>query len=248
MSLLGEPAPQPEGRRGAWLLGAGIALLALGIGAFLLWRRPSPERAPRPRPSAPVVRRSTAPPTARPSGLPATPRPGGAGPPRPAADEAAPVLVVDADVPGATVFLDRTYLGKTPLRTREVPSGRHRLDVSAEGHDIHSEEVDLDGPREVMVRFREVRLDASVEVVHKHGVGSCRGRLVATPRGLRYESSKRDHAFDVPLSEVERLEVDYLKRNLALRVGRKTFNFGPASGDAASLLAFQQQVEKARGR
>jgi hypothetical protein len=38
-------------------------------------------------------------------------------------------------------------------------------------------------PAEVDVRFNDVRLNARVPVVHKHGVGSCSGELVANPGG-----------------------------------------------------------------
>ncbi len=78
------------------------------------------------------------------------------------------------------MFLDRKFLGTTPVETRAFEPGTHRLNVSAEGYEMYAESVDLaPGPNQVTVRFKEVRLDERVEVTHKHGVGSCRGVLHA---------------------------------------------------------------------
>jgi hypothetical protein len=102
------------------------------------------------------------------------------------------------------------------------------------------------GAQTVQVRFKEVRLDASVDVVHKHAVGSCRGRLSATPAGLRYEASKPEDAFTAPLADVASLEVDYLQKTLKLKLsGGRTYRFSPAKGGPDALLVFQQQVAKA---
>ena len=65
---------------------------------------------------------------------------------------------------------------------------------------MYGESVELAaGPNEVVVQFKEVRLDERVDVVHKHGVGSCRGRLVATTAGLRFEAEKAGDSFQAPL-------------------------------------------------
>jgi hypothetical protein len=151
-------------------------------------------------------------------------------------------------VPGATVFLDRKYLGTTPLETRDFEPGSHRLNVSAEGYEMYGEPVELAvGPNEVVVRFKEVRLDERVDVVHKHGLGSCHGRLVATPAGLRFEADKAADSFEAGFASLEPLRVDYLNRNLRVKhKGGKTWNFTAQSADA--LLAFQKAVEKARER
>ena len=96
-----------------------------------------------------------------------------------------------------------------------------------------------------MVRFKEVRLDERLDVTHKHGVGSCRGRLVATVAGLRYEADKAGDSFNAPFSSLAPLEVDYLNRNLRVKQrGGKTWNFTADSTDA--LLVFQKAVESAR--
>jgi hypothetical protein len=172
----------------------------------------------------------------------ATPRPRT----EPRAEAAATTLRVDADVPGANVFLDRKFLGTTPVETRDFEPGPHRLNVSAEGYEMYGESVELTaGPNEVVVKFKEVRLDERVDVVHKHGVGSCRGRLVATTAGLRFEAEKAGDSFEAPLPSLEPLHIDYLNRNLRVKQkGGKTWNFTADSADA--LLVFQKAVEKAR--
>ena len=66
---------------------------------------------------------------------------------------------------------------------------------------MYGESVELTaGPNEVVVKFKEVRLDERVDVVHKHGVGSCRGRLVATTAGLRFEAEKAGDSFEAPFA------------------------------------------------
>jgi len=78
-------------------------------------------------------------------------------------------------------------------------------------------------------------------------MGSCRGRLLATTAGLRYEADKRGDSFELPFDGLEPLEVDYLNRNLRVKQrGGKTWHFTADSADA--LLAFQKAVEKARAR
>ncbi len=149
-------------------------------------------------------------------------------------------------MPGANVFLDRKFLGTTPVETTDFVPGEHRLNVSAEGYEMYGEPVQLTaGPNEVVVRFKAVRLDERLDVVHKHGVGSCRGRLVATPAGLGFEAQKAGDSFQAPLSSLEPLQVDYLKKSLRVKQkGGKTWNF--TSDDADSLLVFQKAVEGAR--
>jgi hypothetical protein len=157
-------------------------------------------------------------------------------------------LRVDSDVPGANVFLDRKFLGTTPVETHHFEPGPHRLNVTAEGFEMYAETIELSSSsNEVVVRFKQVRLDERVDVVHKHGVGSCRGRLAATTAGLRYEADKPADSFDLAFDRLEPLEVDYLKRNLRVKQrGGKTWNFTAESADA--LLGFQKAVEKARER
>ena len=152
-------------------------------------------------------------------------------------------------MPDASVFLDRRFLGTAPVDVDSLEPGPHRLNVSADGYEMQVREIDgEDAPRLISIRFREVTLDASVTVIHKHGLGSCRGMLSASLAGLRYTSDQADHAFVAPLPEVT-LEVDYLQKNLKVKLrGGRTLNFTHPGGKADPLLVFSQEVEKARTR
>jgi hypothetical protein len=249
------------GRSRLWLV-AIAAIAALIAGAWWLWPHPSPApsttaaRRPAPAPEAGTPVRPG--PEAAPERAPAAPR----SPRKPEAPAAAPeapaaeapvargVLRVQSDVDGASVFLDRTFLGTTPLEKTGLAPGSHRVNVSAEGYEGIAQTVDIgDTPAELTVKFKEVRLDASTAVVHKHGVGSCGGRLIATVQGLRYDTANRGDAFDVPFARVQAFEVDYLQKNLRVRVaGGKTYNFTEPTGNADALFVFHRDVEKARAK
>jgi hypothetical protein len=235
------------GRRGLAIgLLAALVVVAAGVSLWLAPRRSA--EAPKTGPVAPGARtppspKATPAPPAAPEAR-ATPRPRAE--PRPVT--AAPTLRVDADVPGASVFLDHKFLGTTPVETRDFAPGPHRLNVSAEGYEMYGETIELAAaPRDVVIRFKEVRLDERVDVVHKHGVGSCRGRLLATTAGLRYEADKAGDSFEAPFPSLEPLQLDYPSRNLRVKQrGGKTWNFTAGSADA--LLTFQKAVEAARKR
>ncbi len=246
MAILDDPREPRTGRRSLAISIVGVLVLAAaGVGVWLAIRRPAEQ--PTTAPAAPRARPSPRP-TATPAAPPAAPHPTRAPLPTPRPEPLAPTLRVDADVPGANVFLDPKFLGTTPVETSDVAPGTHRLNVSADGYDMYADTIELSSsPREVMVRFKEVQLDERVDVVHKHGIGSCRGRLLATTAGLRYEADKRSDSFAVGYGELQPLEVDYLSRNLRVKErGGKTWNFTADSADA--LLSFQQAVEKARKR
>jgi hypothetical protein len=248
MGILSEPGPNEGGRRHGPVLAllAAAVLVAIAVGLWV-FARPG-ARKPAAPPAAPRARASPSPRPAH--GAPAAPEaratPRARPEARPGAAVAAAMLRVDADVPGANVFLDRKFLGTTPVETSDFVPGPHRLNVSAEGYEMYGESVELAaGPNEVVVTFKAVRLDERLDVVHKHGVGSCRGRLVATTDGLRFESEK--DSFRVPLPSLEPLQVDYLKKNLRVKQrGGKTWNFTSDGADA--LLVFQKAVEAARKR
>ena len=159
-------------------------------------------------------------------------------------------LRIDSDVAGAQVFIDRQFIGTAPVTTTDVKPGTHQINVSATGYDQYAQSIDLTpGSRDVAVRFKEVRLDAKADVVHKHGVGSCRGTLVATAQGLRYDTTNKGDAFTVPLTNLEVLEVDYLDKNLKVKIkGGKQYNFTDPMGNADTLFVFQRDVDKARQR
>ena len=203
----------------------------------------SPAEAPSPPATPPDVgrtgsgaRRDKAPsPTAAPASAPV----------------ATPVLVVESDVPGASVFLDRKFVGTTPLRTGNVEAGTHQLNASAEGQDglVRTIEVAATGETTVSLKFREVTLDAAVPVVHKHAMGACEGRLVADVSGLRYLTSNKGDAFAVSFVDLEVFEVDYIQKNLKVkRRGGKTWNFTDRNANADALYVFHRDVDKARAR
>ncbi|HKH72224.1 MAG TPA: PEGA domain-containing protein [Vicinamibacterales bacterium] len=159
-------------------------------------------------------------------------------------------LRIEADVPNAQVFLDRQFIGNAPVTAEKVKPGTHTLNVSAEGFDGVVQTIDVEpGPRDVAVRFKEVRLNATLAVIHKHRVGACRGHLVATPQGIRYDTDDKDDRFTAALSDLEQFVVDYLDKNLKITVRKgKQYNFTDPDGNADRLFVFQRDVDKVRQR
>lgn len=153
-------------------------------------------------------------------------------------------------MPDTSVFIDRNYLGTAPVTATGLTPGTHHLNMSATGYDGISQDITVEaGAHDVSIKFKEIRLDAKVAVVHKHAFGSCAGTLVATPQGLRYETSNSDDAFRAALTDLETFEVDYLNKNLRVKIRRgKTFNFTDPDGNADRLFAFHRDVDKARQR
>ena len=150
-------------------------------------------------------------------------------------------------MPDASVFLDRVYLGTAPLTVPNVKPGPHRLNASATGYDGIAENIEVAaGARDIMLRFKEIRLDVSVAVVHKHGIGSCTGKLIATPQGVKYETPNEGDRFDVPLDGIAELELDYLGKKLRIKLKTgKNYNFTEVGGGADQLYAFHRDVEAA---
>jgi hypothetical protein len=260
MSVMGhDQHPRPGGTWKFLLIGAAaVALLAaayFGVTALL-----TPEDKP-----GPAQVRTEAPPPA-PAAKPAEPdKPAGEPAPRrprprkdePAAPEPAappppsgPTLIIESDVPGASVFVDRKFLGTTPLRTTEVAGGSHQLNASVTGEEGIAQIIEIaeTGETAIALKFKEVRLNASVSVVHKHSMGrSCEGRLVATPEGIRYDTANRNDAFAFPFSALEGFEIDYLKKELKVKQkGGKNWNFTDKSENADKLFVFHRDVTKAR--
>ena len=94
-----------------------------------------------------------------------------------------------------------------------------------------------------------MRLDAKADVVHKHGIGSCRGTLIATPQGLRYDTTNKGDAFTVALTNLDVFQVDYLEKNLKVKIkGGKQYTFTDPMGNADTLFVFQRDVDTARQR
>jgi hypothetical protein len=181
----------------------------------------------------------------------ATPRPKKkaepAAPPEPAAPTSGE-LHIDSDVSGAMVFLDRKYIGIAPVTAKDVTPGKHHLNVTAEGYEGHSESIEVvAGPATVTVTFKEIRLFETIDVVHKHAMGSCEGKLLADLQGVRYDTANKDDAFTVKFSEIETFEVDYLKKNLRIKKrGGKQYNFTTKAENADPLFVFHRNVDKVR--
>jgi len=241
-----------------------VAVVVIAGAAYMVVFRTSTESEPRstadiPSATAPVV-------------LPASPAaPGESGPPTSETDRVeipppteepvveadaetvtAPtpvVLQVLADIDGADVFLDRSYVGATPFESTTLGPGRYRVNVSASGYETYEEDIEIDGEQTlIFVTFRQVSLDERVAVIHKHRFGDCAGELVASTRGLRYQTSD-DDAFQVTLEDMEEFAVDYLDHNLRIKVrDGRTYNFTDEEDNADALLVFHRAVENARRR
>ena len=225
---------------------------AVGVGYFLFSSSPAPEPEP-------VIAEREAPapapePEPEPAPEPVRPTPRPAPPPEPAREPEPPppptnVLRVTSDVDGAQVFLDRRFLGHTPLDMAGLDAGMHQVNVAAQGYDGIAQTIEIsDAPVELSIEFRLVRLDQAIDVVHKHRFGSCRGRLVANLQGFHYQTDD-DDAFSVPLDQVEAFALDYLDHTLHLKVrGGRDYNFTDEQATADPLFIFHRDVEKARTR
>jgi len=239
-------------------IGAGVAILASLVAIFISTsnrREPeAPAAAPVAAPApAPAARKAEPPPPA-PAAEPAAPR---AAAPRKTAPAPAPVvetaptlatLTLESDVPGASVFIDRQFVGNTPLTLEKLEPGSKRLQLTATGFDSVQKTVDLvAGANAITVRIKEVSLNARVPVVHKHGIGSCNGTLIATLDGLKYETDNKGDAFTLTYAQAEQFAVDYLQKNLRVKQrGGKTWNFTDKNDNADALFVFHREVEAAR--
>jgi hypothetical protein len=237
--------------------------IVFALCAFLAWwlkpppipepAVPKPEVQAPPEPSTPAPTRPTAraAPVERAERRDATPETQKASPPPQVQTPETPVLRVTSDIAGAFVFVDRKFLGKTPLETRDITAGPHQVQVSAEGYDGVTRPIDVapSGPTEVSVSLATVVLDANVPVVHKHMLGSCQGVLVGDVHGLRYQTTNREDAWKMPFAAVEIFDVDYNAKNLRVKRRQgKTWNFTTKAPNADPLLAFQRKVDHARAR
>jgi hypothetical protein len=233
-----------------------VAVVVVGGTALWLHR-------PRPRPvevDAPVAASRPAPPkktTPVPPAAPVAEAPRKAEPKKSAAEPATPAapaaptlasLTLESDVPGASVFIDRQFVGNTPLSLDKLEPGSKRVQLTATGFDSIQKTIDLSpGPNTVTVRIKEVSLNAKTSVVHKHAMGSCEGTLSASLDGLKYESSNKSDAFTLPYADVEQFAVDYLQKNLRVKhKGGKTWNFTDKNNNADVLFVFHRDVEAAR--
>lgn len=243
-----------------------VVVLALVVGGgvatfvFLRDRAPSTsassDASPATRPSEASVPAASAPEIEPETTATRAPRRAAAAPapkaPAPVVESAPELgtLRIEADVPNAQVFLDRQFIGTAPVTAEGLKPGTHQLNVSAEGFEGVARTIDVEpGPRDLAIRFREVRLNATVAVVHKHRMGSCTGELVATPQGLRYNTDDKDDGFTAALGDLESFVVDYQDKNLKIKIRKgKQYNFTDPDGNADRLFVFQRDVDKARQR
>jgi hypothetical protein len=238
------------------LVVAVAAVVLLGGAAYYLHRpRPVPKEVVTPTPEPRIVPKKVDPPApvATPAPEPKKSAPKKAETPAPAAPAApsAPKLAslqLESDVPGASVFIDRAFVGNTPLSLDKLEPGTKRVQLTATGFDSVQKTIELNpGPNTVNVRIKEVSLNAKTEVVHKHGMGSCEGALIATLDGLRYDTSNKGDAFNLPYAQVDSFAVDYLQKNLRVKSkAGKTWNFTDKNDNADKLFVFHRDVEAAR--
>jgi len=260
MSVMHHDQQPRSGGMGRFLVigAAALAVVVLAyVGAAWLMKSesaPAPVEAKREAPARPPAAKpaeaepaAEAPAARRPRPKKAEPKPVEPAPPPP---PAGPTLIVESDVPGASVFVDRKFVGTTPLRTTEVTGGSHQLNASATGEEGLAQTIEIAeaGETSISLKFKEVRLNASVAVVHKHSMGrSCEGKLAATPDGMRYETANKGDAFVLPFSAIESFEIDYLKKELKVKQkAGKTWNFTDKSENADKLFVFHRDVTKAR--
>lgn len=157
--------------------------------------------------------------------------------------------MLETDVPGASVFINRQYVGLTPLTLDKLDPGEKQLKLTADGFDGIERKVELKvGDNPVTLRFKEVRLNQAIQVTHKHAMGSCEGTLTATVDGITYDTPNKGDAFKLVYSQLELFAVDYLEKNLKLKQkGGKQWNFTDKNAaNADKLFVFHREVEAAR--
>jgi hypothetical protein len=229
-----------------------VIILAIGL-IFLLRDDPEPEPPPAaagPPPAPRIVPKKLDSDARPPAPRKAAPKKTEPAPAAPAAT-AAPTLAsltLESDVPGASVFIDRAFVGNTPLTLDKLEPGSKRVQLTATGFDSVQKTIELvPGPNTISIRIKEVSLNAKMPVVHKHGIGSCEGTLTASLDGLQYVTSNKGDAFRLPYSQVETFTIDYLEKNLRLKQrGGKTWNFTNKAENADVLFVFHRDVEAAR--
>lgn len=245
------------------MLAGGVVVAALIGGG--VWYATRGTTTPPPETPAPVAETRPAPvkKSTRPAAAAETPAPAPtarhAAPEKSPAEPSAPVaeapkadattLVVETDVPGASVFVDREFVGNAPVTLRDLKPGTKRINVSADGYEGVQRSIDVaPGENSVTLRFKEVRLNASVAVSHKHGMGGCEGMLKATVDGLSYETSNKNDAFSIGYAQLETFEINYLDKNLRVKQrGGKTWNFtDKLAENADKLFVFHRDVTAAR--
>lgn len=262
MSVFDE-TPTEAPNRTPLVAGGLVVLLLIAAGAWFLTREsdeaPSSAAASGAAPAKPALPPKKAEPPPEPAAAPADLGRRAAAPkkavepaPTPAAEVAvadAATLTVESDVPGASVFVDREFVGTAPVTLKNLSPGSKRINLSVEGYEGVQRAVDvIAGDNTVTMRFKEVRLNTTVGVAHKHGMGGCEGTLRATVDGLSYETANKGDAFTLKYDQVESFEVNYLEKNLKVKQrGGRTWNFTDrAATNADKLFVFHREVTAAR--
>ena len=259
MSVFDE-TPTEAPNRTPLIVGGLVVLLLIAAGTWFMTRAPEPATAPAAAPrTAPAAKKAEAEPGPEKAPEPTEPGRRAAAPkktaepaPAPAAEVAkgdAATLTVESDVPGASVFVDREFVGTAPVTLKGVAPGSTRINLSVEGFEGVQRSVDVvAGDNTVTMRFKEVRLNTTVGVAHKHGMGGCDGTLRATVDGLAYATTNKGDAFTLKYDQVESFEVNYLEKNLKVKQrGGKTWNFTDrAAANADKLFVFHREVTAAR--
>lgn len=265
VSVFDETPSEAPSRRAPFLVGGLVLLAVVGGGLWMATLSeeappaaattpapaPRPADGPPPKANAPAAEPISATPSAPRRTAGARPEPEPATPAAPIASADSATLVVDSDVPGASVFVDREFVGTAPVTLKNVALGTKRINLSAEGYEGVQRSVDVgSGEHTVTLRFKEVRLNASVGVAHKHGMGGCEGTLRATVDGLAYDTTNKGDAFSLPYAQIEIFEVNYLEKNLRVKQrGGKTWNFTDKAADNADkLFVFHRDVQAARDK
>ena len=172
MSVMDHDQQPRSGGMGKFLVIGAAAIAVLAVAYFGVTMMMRPEAKPEPAPAARTEPAACA--AGREAGragearrAPAArrPRPRKEAPPAPepaAPPPAGPTLVVESDVPGASVFIDRKFVGMTPLRTTDVAGGPHQLNASVTGEEGLAQTIDIAGTGEttIALKFKEVRLNA----------------------------------------------------------------------------------------
>ena len=238
-------------------LALGVAVMVVAAVCFALLLR-NPDPPPAASTTAPPAAPRIVPKKIDPNAPPPKTEPPRKAPPKKAEPKpVAPVapdtprlatLRLESDVPGASVFIDRQFVGNTPLSLDALEPGSKRVQLTATGYDSIQRTIELrPGPNNITLRIKEVALNTRTPVVHKHGIGSCNGTLSATLDGLRSETSNKGDAFTLPYARVETFVVDYLQKNLRVKErGGKTWNFTNKEENADALFVFHRDVEAAR--
>lgn len=217
-------------------------------------RAPTPA-APTPA-SAPAVKATPPPAVSEPPRTAPTPspfpKPSSSKPAAPPASAAAApatgTLHITSDVPDTSVFIDRQFLGTAPVTAKDLTPGTHRLNMAAAGYDGVFQDITVEaGEHDLAMSLKDIKLDEQIAVVHRHLTGSCRGTLLATPQQIRYETTDKNDAFAVALTDLETFEADYIAKNLKLKIRKgKTYNFADAGDNVERLYTFQKTVDKVR--